>query len=382
MGIISKFLISSAKNNDIKGVTFALAFDKTLKSFKNFFLAINPFSNARSFDINNNQSLDHALKYAAKNLNCEMTSVLINSGANIHSVDENGKNIITHAVENLAISKDLKLETAKNLPGKIVLHPIIQLLLSEGAEYYSTDDLNIEPNITQSIRDSSQPPRKPPRIFEYKSSESECKSHNTEEPIYSEIEDFVVHGSLDDSGYLSTSEESLYATIDDLSEQEKPVVLQQQKEPKETIEPIYAKVNFAAKREAREKKANGTENCRKSNKSMEKLTKHAIAGIYLKEGLIKERVSMYEQSIKEGQNSTVDQQQTNTRKIKSEAGLSVKQIKQKYEIGYDSGCESGYESDTKMEILRRKHDLPTIPASKVNSVRIECGIAEGHRYRT
>ncbi|WP_341808040.1 hypothetical protein [Wolbachia endosymbiont (group E) of Neria commutata] len=90
---------------------------------------------------------------------------------------------------------------------------------------------------------------------------------------------------------------------------------------------------------------------------------------------------MYEQSIKEGQNSTVDQQQTNTRKIKSETSLSVKQIKQKYEIGYDSGCESGYESDTKMEILRRKHDSPKIPASKVNSVRIECGIAEGHRYR-
>ncbi|WP_245800716.1 hypothetical protein [Wolbachia endosymbiont of Wuchereria bancrofti] len=69
----------------------------------------------------------------------------------------------------------------------------------------------------------------------------------------------------------------------------------------------------------------------------------------------------------------INQQQTSNRRIETRAVFDVKEIKQKYEGG-DSGYDSSYESDTKVEQLRIK---PKTPNSKVNSVNIECGIEKG-----
>jgi hypothetical protein len=76
---------------------------------------------------------------------------------------------------------------------------------------------------------------------------------------------------------------------------------------------------------------------------------------------------------KQSSNRLINQQQTSNRKIETRASFSVKEIKQKYE-SKDSGYDSGYESDTKVEQSRIK---PKTPNSKVNSVNIECRIEKG-----
>ncbi|WP_264703494.1 ankyrin repeat domain-containing protein [Wolbachia endosymbiont (group A) of Volucella inflata] len=141
MGIIDNFLIKSVKNNNIKNVKFALSLYDTLNSFRKFFSKTMSFKNTGSFDINNNQALNQALGRATDH---KIMELLINRGADIHSIDENGKNVIIRVIENLAESKNLKLDSEKNLPAEIILHPIVSFLLGKGAEYYSTDDLNVE----------------------------------------------------------------------------------------------------------------------------------------------------------------------------------------------------------------------------------------------
>ncbi|GFQ77671.1 ankyrin repeat domain protein, putative [Trichonephila clavata] len=134
-------------------------------------------------------------------------------------------------------------------------------------------------------------------------------------------------GLLNDSGYLSISEEPIYCTIDDLSEQKKPASLKQ-KEPEQSSEPIYARVDLSKKRA--EKKAKDVK---------------ANSGTY--HGLVQD---------------------------KTKAGFSVEEIKQKYERR-DSGYDSGYDSDTKVE---QQLELGSkTPKSEINSVNIKYGIEKG-----
>ncbi len=201
MGIIDNFLIKSVKNNDIKGVKLTLILYDALNSFRKFFSKTMSFKNTGSFDINNNQALNQALGHATDH---KIMELLINRGADIHSIDENGKNVIIRVIESLAESKNLKLDSEKNLPAEIILHPTVSFLLGKGAEYYSTDDLNIE-----AIQ------QKPPRTFEYKSKNTSYDALPSKEPIYAEVYDTKVSNSLGENGYLSVSEESIYAEIYD-----------------------------------------------------------------------------------------------------------------------------------------------------------------------
>ncbi|EAL59358.1 hypothetical protein ACT91P_02760 [Wolbachia pipientis] len=372
MGIIDNFLIKSVKNNDIKGVKLTLILYDALNSFRKFFSKTMSLKNTGSFDINNNQALNQALGHATDH---KIMELLINRGADIHSIDENGKNVIIRVIESLAESKNLKLDSEKNLPAEIILHPTVSFLLGKGAEYYSTDDLNIE-----AIQ------QKPPRTFEYKSKNTSYDALPSKEPIYAEVYDAKVSNSLGENGYLSVSEESIYAeiydshkkstenlsledsgylsiseepiycTIDDLSEQKKPTSLKQ-KEPEQSSEPIYARVDLSkkrAERKAKDIKANSG-------------TCH---------GLVQDKVNDWQVKLNElSANKSISQQQTNDQKIKTKAGFSVEEIRQKYERR-DSGYDSGYDSDTKVE-----QQLELAPKSEIGSVSIEHGVIGGCRYK-
>ncbi len=372
MGIIDNFLIKSVKNNDIKGVKLTLILYDALNSFRKFFSKTMSLKNTGSFDINNNQALNQALGHATDH---KIMELLINRGADIHSIDENGKNVIIRVIESLAESKNLKLDSEKNLPAEIILHPTVSFLLGKGAEYYSTDDLNIE-----AIQ------QKPPRTFEYKSKNTSYDALPSKEPIYAEVYDAKVSNSLGENGYLSVSEESIYAeiydshkkstenlsledsgylsmseepiycTIDDLSEQKKPTSLKQ-KEPEQSSEPIYARVDLSkkrAERKAKDIKANSG-------------TCH---------GLVQDKVNDWQVKLNElSANKSISQQQTNDQKIKTKAGFSVEEIRQKYERR-DSGYDSGYDSDTKVE-----QQLELAPKSEIGTVSIEHGVIGGCRYK-
>ncbi|MDX5510141.1 MAG: hypothetical protein O7158_02535 [Wolbachia endosymbiont of Lasioglossum morio] len=342
MGIIDNFLIKSVKNNDIKGVKLTLILYDALNSFRKFFSKTMSLKNTGSFDINNNQALNQALGHATDH---KIMELLINRGADIHSIDENGKNVIIRVIESLAESKNLKLDSEKNLPAEIILHPTVSFLLGKGAEYYSTDDLNIE-----AIQ------QKPPRTFEYKSKNTSYDALPSKEPIYAEVYDAKVSNSLGENGYLSISEEPIYCTIDDLSEQKKPTSLKQ-KEPEQSSEPIYARVDLSkkrAERKAKDIKANSG-------------TCH---------GLVQDKVNDWQVKLNElSANKSISQQQTNDQKIKTKAGFSVEEIRQKYERR-DSGYDSGYDSDTKVE-----QQLELAPKSEIGSVSIEHGVIGGCRYK-
>ncbi len=372
MGIIDNFLIKSVKNNDIKGVKLTLILYDALNSFRKFFSKTMSLKNTGSFDINNNQALNQALGHATDH---KIMELLINRGADIHSIDENGKNVIIRVIESLAESKNLKLDSEKNLPAEIILLPTVSFLLGKGAEYYSTDDLNIE-----AIQ------QKPPRTFEYKSKNTSYDALPSKEPIYAEVYDAKVSNSLGENGYLSVSEESIYAeiydshkkstenlsledsgylsiseepiycTIDDLSEQKKPTSLKQ-KEPEQSSEPIYARVDLSkkrAERKAKDIKANSG-------------TCH---------GLVQDKVNDWQVKLNElSANKSISQQQTNDQKIKTKAGFSVEEIRQKYERR-GSGYDSGYDSDTKVE-----QQLELAPKSEIGSVSIEHGVIGGCRYK-
>lgn len=94
MGIIDNFLIKFVKNNNIKNVKFALSLYDTLNSFRKFFSKTMSLKNTGSFDINN-PALNQALRHATDH---KIMELLINRGADIHSMDENGKNVIIRVI--------------------------------------------------------------------------------------------------------------------------------------------------------------------------------------------------------------------------------------------------------------------------------------------
>jgi hypothetical protein len=79
----------------------------------------------------------------------------------------------------------------------------------------------------------------------------------SKESIYAEVyysyKKSTENLSLEDSGYFSISEEPIYDTINSFSEQKKPASLKQ-KEPGQLSEPIYSKVDLSKKRAERKAK--------------------------------------------------------------------------------------------------------------------------------
>lgn len=413
MNIIDNFLIKSVKNNNIKNVKFALSLYDTLNSFRKFISKTMSLKNTGSFDINN-PALNQALGYAVKSLDYDVMELLINAGANVNAIGSDGIRSVIYKYERaLAHEKrvmhyDLKdyKEKCCFILGELVINGAMPRNVEEKEkilnifkeregfdEFKEVVKLKLEANsvgnmippkkpprtfeykpITMyaEVSNNVVPPKKPPRTFEYKSKNDTsllkepiyAEVYNTkvgnslgengylnasEESIYTEINDSYKKSaenlSLEDSGYLSISEEPIYCTIDDPSEQKKPANLTQ-KEPEQSSEPIYARVDLSKKRA--ERKAKGVK---------------ANSGTY--HGLVQDKVNDWQVKLNEqSANKPVSQQ------IKTKAGFSVKEIKQKYE-SRDSGYDSGYESDTKIEQSRIKLKVPN---SELNSVNIEYGI--------
>lgn len=412
MGIIDNFLIKSVKNNDIKGVKLTLSLYNTLNSFRKFFLKTMSFKNTGSFDINNNQALNQALGDAVRSLDHDLMKLLINAGANVNAIGSDSigsviykyERALTHEKEVMPVLgkeylKDYKEKCCLML-GELIVNGAMPRNVAEKEkilnifkeregfdEFKEVVKLKLEAvgnmippqkpprtfeyepiTMYAEVNNNVIPPQKPPRTFEYKLENTKesinnaidnLMVHNTlensdylsvsEESIYAEIYDShkksTENLSLDDSGYLSISEEPIYCTIDDLSEQKKPTSLKQ-KEPEQSSEPIYARVDLSKKRA--ERKAKDI----KTNSG----TCH---------GLVQDKVNDWQVKLNEqSANKPVSQQ------IKTKAGFSVKEIKQKYE-SRDSGYDSGYESDTKIEQSRIKLKAPN---SEINSVNIEYGI--------
>ncbi len=399
MGIIDNFLIKSVKNNDIKGVKLTLILYDALNSFRKFFSKTMSLKNTGSFDINNNQALNQALGYAVKSLDYDVMELLINAGANVNAIGINSIGSVIYKYERaLAHEKrvmhyDLKdyKEKCCFILGELVINGAMPRNVEEKEkilnifkeregfdEFKEVVKLKLEANSVGNMI----PPQKPPRTFEYKPKSTNYDALPSKEPIYAEVYDAKVSNSLGENGYLSVSEESIYAeiydshkkstenlsledsgylsiseepiycTIDDLSEQKKPTSLKQ-KEPEQSSEPIYARVDLSkkrAERKAKDIKANSG-------------TCH---------GLVQDKVNDWQVKLNElSANKSISQQQTNDQKIKTKAGFSVEEIRQKYERR-DSGYDSGYDSDTKVE---QQLELGSkTPNSKINSVNIKYGI--------
>lgn len=420
MGIIDNFLIKSVKNNDIKGVKLTLSLYNALNSFRKFFSKTMSLKNTGSFDINN-PALNQALGHAVRSLDYDVMELLINAGANVNAIGSDSIRSVIYKYERaLAHEKEVMPVLGKEylkdykekcclILGELVINGAMPRNVAEKEkilnvfkeregfdEFKEVIKLKLEANSVGNMIPPQKPPRtfeyepitmyaevtnnvippqKPPRTFEYKPKSTNYDALPSKEPIYAEVYDAKVNNSLgelsvsdyaeiydshkrstenlslDDSGYLSISEEPIYCTIDDLSEQKKPASLEQ-KEPEQLSEPIYARVDLSkkrAERKAKDIKAN--------------------SGTY--HGLVQDKVNDWQVKLNEqSANKPVSQQQTNDQKIKTKAGFSVEEIKQKYERR-DSGYDSGYESDTKIEQSRIKLKAPN---SKINSVNIECSI--------
>ncbi|MGL9717260.1 MAG: hypothetical protein ACR5K9_00890 [Wolbachia sp.] len=377
--------------------------------------------------MNNDQVLTRALGHAVNSLNYDAMALLINAGASVNAIGSDGiRNMIYEYNRALAHEKGAPVQAREFLTeyrekcclvlGELIIHGAIpknneekKNILKIFEEREGSDEfkevvkLKLEansaippkkpprtfaykPTNTKSMYaevNNMIPPKKPPRTFEHEPENTGYDALPSKEPIYAEMYDSRVSDSLkemntskesiyaevydsyktstenlslEDSGYSSISEGSIYCTVDDLLEQKKAASLEQ-KEPEQLSEPIYAKVDLfkkRAERKAKDIKAN--------------------SGTY--HGLVQDKVSQWQERMKpDEQNSSrlINQQHTSNRKVETRAGFSVKEIKQKYE-SKNSGYDSGYESDTKVEQLRVE---PRTPNSKVNSVNIECGIETG-----
>ncbi|MEY2393588.1 hypothetical protein [Wolbachia endosymbiont of Tettigetta isshikii] len=420
MGIKSNLLVQVTKYNNKRVVEFTLGFFNALGKLFSFGRKKEP-SHSRE----DNQHLNDALVFAIENLNSDIVELLVNSGADVNSLDKNNKNAITHAVERLATSKGLSVDPSKNLPEEISSHTIVQFLLVKGSKYYSTDNMDIEGKYTLSIKGNvghslqsepiyeeipaknteTQPvyndmhtyekvdgfgdddslssgyssikelraQRKPidlPHIYSTVGlAAKQVAQEQGDEHIYEEMDHFRRDDNSLDSCYSSiekcaTHQEPIYAEISDVRERENPlyVSVEECKTQKKSIdsskqEPIYTTVDLAAKR---------SEGKAKSIK--------ANSGTY--HGLVKDRKNQWEEKINKRKleaNTTTDRKEElhdNTRKT---FGANVERIRQKYESGYDSG----YDFDTKVEQSRK----PKAPNSKVNSVHVEYGIVGGCRHK-
>ncbi|MDD9331364.1 MAG: hypothetical protein PV340_01725 [Wolbachia sp.] len=81
MGIKSNLLIKATKYNDKSTIKFVLDFYSVLDKFSS------ALKKKESFNSKNNELLDHALLCAIENLSYDIIELLINSGANIHSLN-------------------------------------------------------------------------------------------------------------------------------------------------------------------------------------------------------------------------------------------------------------------------------------------------------
>lgn len=224
MKIKKYLLIQAIKYNNKNVVNFTLS---TFNTLDKMFSYLKKEKSVRSKD---NKYLNDALTYAMESLKTDIVKLLVNAGADVNLLDKNKRNAIIHAVERLAISRNLILDPSKNLPEEMISHPIIEFLLGKGSEYDHTDEINTKKNHT--LRSLSQNTQQ----------KTEAQFMD-DEIIYAEIDDFQDIDPLLQGSNLSSSIREKSKTQDKSSKQE----------------PIYAKVDLDTKRRAREQKASETQ---------------------------------------------------------------------------------------------------------------------------
>ncbi|MBD0390910.1 ankyrin repeat domain-containing protein [Wolbachia endosymbiont of Pentalonia nigronervosa] len=250
MNIKKYLLIQAIKSNNKKIVNFTLSAFNTLDKIFSY------FKKEKSVRSKDNKYLNDALTYAIKNLKTDIVKLLVNAGADVNSLDKNKRNAITHAVERLAISRNLILDPSKNLPEEIIFHPIIRFLLEKGSEYDHTDEINTKRKHTLVNIERPLPPT-PQQKTEAQFMDNKI--------IYDKIDDLQDTNSL--------PQEPIYAEVN--SAIESKVIEQKRSDMQDKSleqEPIYAKADFAAKRMAREHRAE------------DKKSKPVIIGAHLKDG--------------------------------------------------------------------------------------------------
>lgn len=264
MQIKKYLLILAIKSNNKKIVNF------TLSSFNTLDKIFSYFKKEKSVRSKNNKYLNDALTYAIENLNDDIVELLVNAGADVNLLDKNKRNAITHAIERLAISRNLILDPSKNLPEDIISHPIIQFLLKEGSEYNHTDEINIDrkhTNVECLLPPKSQQ-KTEEQFIDDKSIYAEIgdlQDTNSllQEPSYAEV-DFaiaskVIEQKASKTQGKSSKQEPIYAKVDfDAKRRAREQKASQTQDKSSKQEPIYAKVDFAAKKMAREQLAEDT----------------------------------------------------------------------------------------------------------------------------
>ncbi|MFP3035691.1 MAG: hypothetical protein ACEY3A_01450 [Wolbachia sp.] len=433
MGIKSNLLVQATKYNNKRVVQFTLGFFDALGKL---------FSFARKKELSHsredNQHLNDALVVAMENINSDIVELLVNSGADVNSLDKNNKNAITHAVERLATSKGLSVDPSKNLPEEISSHPIVQFLLVKGSEYYSTDNMDIEGKYTLSIKGNVGHSLQSEPIYE------EIPAKNTEtQPVYNDRHTYEKVDGFGDDDSLSSG----YSSIKELRAQRKPIDLPHiyataglaakqgaQEQGDEHIyeeidhfrydehiyeemdhfrrddnsldsgyssiekcatqqEPIYAEISDV--RELENPLYISTEECKTQKKSIDSSKQEPIyatvdldakrserkaksikanSGTY--HGLVKDRKNQWEEKINK-RKSEANTTKGRKEEIQDNTRKTSGANVERIRQKYESGYDSGYDSDTKVEQSRK----PKAPNSKVNSVHVEYGIVGGCRYK-
>ncbi|VVC31246.1 Ankyrin repeat-containing domain,Ankyrin repeat, partial [Cinara cedri] len=198
-----------------------------------------------------NKYLNDALTYAMESLKTDIVKLLVNAGADVNLLDKNKRNAIIHAVERLAISRNLILDPSKNLPEEMISHPIIEFLLGKGSEYDHTDEINTKKN------------HKTP-----------CKTRKKDiDPL---LQGSNLSSSIREKSKTqdkSSKQEPIYAKVDlDTKRRAREQKASETQGKSLEQEPTYAKVDFAAKRMAREQLAE------------DKKSKPVIVSIHFKDG--------------------------------------------------------------------------------------------------
>ncbi|MDM8335230.1 hypothetical protein [Wolbachia pipientis] len=250
MGVVSKFLIRSIGNNNIKGVKLALSLHYLVNNLEKLFSRVNPFRNKASFNRNDDQVLNRALGYAVNNLDYGAMVLLINAGASVHAIGSDGvRSIIYKYKRALAYEKEAP-EQAKEFLAKykekcclvlseLIIHGAISknneeekniLKIFEKRECFgesssasnvippenSPRTFNCKPTNMEFMNvevNNMIPPKKPPRTFDYKTEGTSYDTLLAREPIYAEVYDSKVSKALQESGHLSISEEPIYANV-------------------------------------------------------------------------------------------------------------------------------------------------------------------------
>ncbi|WP_224721416.1 hypothetical protein [Candidatus Wolbachia massiliensis] len=234
----------------------ALSLNNVTNNLKKLFSKVNPFRNTESFNMNNDQVLNYALRYVVNSLDHDAMVSLINAGANVNAIGSDGVKSIIYKYERALAQREEDLpvqareffteyrEKCCLVLGELIMHDampkndeekksilkifkeekgfnefmeVVKLKLKASPPKKPPRTFEYKPTNTGSMYvevNNMMPPKKPPRTFEYqpKNTNDDLLS---KEPIYAEVYDSKVNNSLKESGHLNISKEPIYADVYD-----------------------------------------------------------------------------------------------------------------------------------------------------------------------